>query len=88
MKFEGARAQNFVGQIFFIPNLLYIGSQEAVKKIWSKIWIFYGSKVVERGKYSLLKCHEIRALLTFHTFIMEYGHIRMYVVGGPNAFSG
>jgi hypothetical protein len=55
MKFEGARARNFVGQIFFfIPNLLFIGSQEAVKKIWSKIWIFHGSKVVERGKYSLL----------------------------------
>jgi hypothetical protein len=25
------------------------------KKNWSKIWIFHGSKVVDRGKYSLLK---------------------------------
>jgi hypothetical protein len=58
MKFEGARARNFVGQIFFlIPNLLFIGSQEAVKKIWSKIWIFHGSMVVEREKYSLLNGH-------------------------------
>jgi hypothetical protein len=57
MKFEGARAQNFVGQIFFlIPILLFIGSQEAV----NFFWIFHGSKVVERGKYSLLKCSSIR----------------------------
>jgi primosomal replication protein N len=35
--------------------LLFIGSQEAVKTIWSKIWIFHRSTVVERGKYSLLK---------------------------------
>jgi hypothetical protein len=38
-----------------IPILLFIWSQEAVKKFWSKIWIFHGSKVIERGKYSLFK---------------------------------
>jgi hypothetical protein len=47
---------NLLGKkINFVPNLLFIGSQEAVKKIWSKIWVFHGSKVVEREKYSLLK---------------------------------
>jgi hypothetical protein len=35
---------------------VFLWSQEAVKKIWSKIWIFHGSKVVDRGKYSLLNC--------------------------------
>jgi hypothetical protein len=50
MKFEGAHARNFVGQIFFIPNLLFIGSQEAVKKIWSKNRICHVKKVVEREK--------------------------------------
>jgi hypothetical protein len=34
---------------------VFFGSQEAVKKIWSKTWIFHGSKVVEQGKYSLLR---------------------------------
>jgi hypothetical protein len=37
---------------------VFLWSQEAVKKIWSKIWIFHGSKVVDRGKYSLLKNKE------------------------------
>jgi hypothetical protein len=42
MKFEGTRARNFVGQFFFsITNLLFIWSQEAVKKIWSKNRIFH-----------------------------------------------
>jgi hypothetical protein len=51
MKFEGARAQNFVGQIFFfVPNLLFIGSQEAVKKIWAKNRICHVKKGVEREK--------------------------------------
>jgi hypothetical protein len=41
MKFEGARARNFVEQfIFFVPILVFFGSQEAVKKIWSKNRIF------------------------------------------------
>jgi hypothetical protein len=36
-----------------VPNLLFIGSQEGVKKIWSKNWNFHCSKVVDREKYSL-----------------------------------
>jgi hypothetical protein len=38
MKFEGARARNFVEQKkIFVPNLLFFGSQEAVKKFGPKI---------------------------------------------------
>jgi hypothetical protein len=37
MKFEGARARNFVGQKKIVPNLMFFGSQEAVKKFGPKI---------------------------------------------------
>jgi hypothetical protein len=51
MKFEGAHARNFVGQKKnFVPNLLFIGSQEAVKKIWAKNRICHVKKGVEREK--------------------------------------
>jgi hypothetical protein len=35
---------------------VFLWSQEAVKKIWSKIWIFHGSKVVDRGKTVYSSC--------------------------------
>jgi hypothetical protein len=38
MKFEGARARNFVEQKKIVPILVFFGSQEAVKKIWSQKW--------------------------------------------------
>jgi hypothetical protein len=38
MKFEGARARNFVEEKKSnVPNLLFFGSQEAVKKLGPKI---------------------------------------------------
>jgi hypothetical protein len=37
-------------KIFLVPNLLFIGSQEAVKKIWAKNRICHVKKVVEREK--------------------------------------
>jgi hypothetical protein len=41
MKFEGARARNFVEQIFFfVPILVFFGSQEAVKKFGPKKGFF------------------------------------------------
>jgi hypothetical protein len=47
MKFEGA--QNFVGQKKkkIVPNLVFFGSQEAVKKIWSKNRICHVNEVVD-----------------------------------------
>jgi hypothetical protein len=32
---------------FFVPNLMFFGSQEAVKKIWSKNRIFHAPEVVD-----------------------------------------
>jgi hypothetical protein len=49
--------------LFLIPNLVFFGSKMGPKKIWSKIWIFHGSKVVERGKYSLLKGLESKSYM-------------------------
>jgi hypothetical protein len=64
MKFEGARARNFVRPKFSFCS--YFGVfmvSGGCKKIWSKIWIFHGSKVVDRGKYSLLSCQDCHACL-------------------------
>jgi hypothetical protein len=55
MKFEGARTRKFVGQFFFICSLFAVfWVSGGCKKIWSKNWIFHGSEVVDREKYSLL----------------------------------
>jgi hypothetical protein len=40
MKFEGARARNFVKQKKSVSFLVFFGSQEAVKKIGPKIGFF------------------------------------------------
>jgi hypothetical protein len=32
---------------FFVPNLMFFRSQEAVKKIWSKNRIFHAPEVVD-----------------------------------------
>jgi hypothetical protein len=51
MKFEGELARNFVGQKKkLVPNLLFIRSQEAIKKIWAKNRICHVKKGVEREK--------------------------------------
>jgi hypothetical protein len=55
MKFEGARARNFVGQFFFVPNLMFFGSQEAVKKIWSKNRIFHTPEVASSSIFGAKK---------------------------------
>jgi hypothetical protein len=67
----------------FVPNLVFFGSQEAVKKIWSKIWIFHGSKVVERGKYSLLSGVLTLVHPKFHMawsgFDLERNHYQLWI---------
>jgi hypothetical protein len=50
MKFEGARAKFCWAKKKLVPNLLFIGSQEAVKKIWAKNRICHVKKGVEREK--------------------------------------
>jgi hypothetical protein len=39
-----------LGNFFFVPNLLFIGSQEAALKIWAKNRIFHTKEGVEREK--------------------------------------
>jgi hypothetical protein len=52
---SGPKLGSQMGVPNWVPNLLFIGSQEAVKKIWAKNRICLVKKGVEREKYSLLK---------------------------------